>query len=164
MSYVDTSVIVVALEPSDPRSRKARQSLDLTQTKIVSELVLAELANVIGRRQQTLSRIISTLGKSWPITTTAIILYILKRFNLKYISTKGYIRLHFGEYYKPLGYSISLAGKLKLKTLDLLHLSYIKAMKNLGIQINTLLTADTDFIKNKEDIQETIGVIIRPII
>jgi predicted nucleic acid-binding protein len=45
MSYVDTSIIVAALDKLDPRQRLAREVLEMEGDKRISELVLAELAS-----------------------------------------------------------------------------------------------------------------------
>ncbi len=44
MIYVDTSTIVAALDSQDPRHNRAKELLEETENKIVSEIVLAELA------------------------------------------------------------------------------------------------------------------------
>ena len=50
MAYTGTSVIVAALDPSDPRCRKARRLLEDGGYRVVSELTLVELASVVSRR------------------------------------------------------------------------------------------------------------------
>ncbi len=45
--YVDTSVIVAALDLTDPGRKKARKTLEANGSKVVSELVIAELASVL---------------------------------------------------------------------------------------------------------------------
>ena len=86
MIYVDTSVIVAALDPTDPRREEARKALELHDNKIVSELVIAELASVLARQHKVLISIKDKLGlDDHMMASMAIILYILKRFNLKYI-------------------------------------------------------------------------------
>ena len=45
MSYIDTSVIVAALDPSDPRWKHARSILEGEGERVVSELVIAELGS-----------------------------------------------------------------------------------------------------------------------
>jgi predicted nucleic acid-binding protein len=49
---VDTSVIVAALDPTDPRREEARKALELHDNKIVSELFVAELASVLARQHK----------------------------------------------------------------------------------------------------------------
>jgi len=52
MSYVDTSAIVAALDLQDPRHRDVRNLLEEEKDKVVSELVLAELASMVVRREE----------------------------------------------------------------------------------------------------------------
>jgi len=159
--YVDTSVIVAALDPTDPRREEARKALELHDNKIVSELVIAELASVLARQHKVLISIKDKLGlDDHMMASMTIILYILKRFNLKYISVRGFSRTSFGKLYNPMRYAIELTERLRLKTLDLLHLAYIKAMKEQGLLINTLLTVDTDFKNIEKDLQELLRVSI----
>ena len=54
MSYVDTSIIVAALDKLDSRQRLALRVLEKGENKRVSELVLAELASILARRKSML--------------------------------------------------------------------------------------------------------------
>jgi predicted nucleic acid-binding protein len=157
---VDTSVIVAALDPTDPRREKARKALELHDNKTVSELVIAELASVLARQHRVLISIRDKLGVDDHIASIAIILYILKRFNLIYTGVRGFSRTLFGKLYDPMAYAIELTEKLRLKTLYLLHLAYIKAIREQGLWIHTLLTADADFKDVEKDLQEFLGVTI----
>jgi predicted nucleic acid-binding protein len=158
--YVDTSVIVAALDPTDPRREKARKALELHDNKVVSELVIAELASMLARQRRVLVSIRDKLGVDDHMASIAIILYILKRFNLKYTSVRGFSTTLFGKIYNPMAYAIEPTEKLRLKTLDLLHLAYIKAIREQGLWIHALLTADTDFKDIEKDLQESLGVTI----
>jgi len=101
--YVDTSVIVAALDPTDPRREEARKALELHDNKIVSELVIAELASVLARQHKVLISIKDKHGlDDHMMASMTIILYILKRFNLKYISVRGFSRTLFGKLYNPM--------------------------------------------------------------
>ncbi len=51
-----------------------------------------------------------------------------------------------------------MAEEIRLRILDLLHLAYIKAMKEQGLQISTLLTANTDFKDRERDIQKVLDI------
>lgn len=160
MIYIDTSVVIAALDPADPRREEARKTLELHVDKVVSELVVTELASVLAKQHKILASIRDRLGVSEHVALIAVILYIMKRFNLKYISVEGSLRTPFGQFYKPLAYAVELSERLRLRILDLLHLAYIKAMKEQGIWINALLTADTDFKNNEEDIKKVLGITI----
>jgi predicted nucleic acid-binding protein len=160
MIYVDTSVVITALDPTDPRRDKARKILESYKDKIVSELVIAELASVLSKRYEVLSYIKNKLGISDRVAFMAVILYILKRFNLKHVKVDEFSTTPLGRFYEPIRYTIELAEELRLKTLDLLHLAYIKTMKEQGIWIQSLLTADTDFKNNEENIKRILGITI----
>lgn len=151
MSYVDTSIIVLALDPLDPRSDNAKKRLEMNEYKIVSELVLAELSSVIARRKEMLNELGKELKADETKLAYAIVLYILRRFNLIYRPLSS-LRPSFpslGKVYKPILLAIELSTLLRLKTLDLMHIAYIKALKEEGEPISVLLTGDKDF-KNAE--------------
>jgi len=159
MSYIDTSVIVAALDPSDPRSRSARRVLEEEGYKVVSELVLAELASVLSRREDLVSSLARRLRLSKELTILAILLYLLRRFNLKYRAVKSRARaLPFGRTGAPAAVAIELSAVLRLKTLDLLHAAYLKLLKDQGEPIFMLRTADTDFEGVKEQLKSAVGV------
>jgi hypothetical protein len=85
----------------------------------------------------------------------------LKRFGLRYVPVKKFSRTLLGRFYGPIAYSILLSEKFGLRTLDLLHLAYIKALREHDIPVDTLLTADTDFKKNEEKIRDVIGITVK---
>ncbi len=99
MIYVDTSVIVATLDPTDSRRPRARKALEVSDGKVISELVIAELASVLTRQREVLKNIKERLGVSRSIALLATILYVLKRFNLNYVSVKGYLRNPIGLLY-----------------------------------------------------------------
>ncbi len=159
MSYVDTSLIVAALDPLDPRRGRAREVLDGERDKVVSELVLVELASVLSRRGDLVSSIASKLGLSREETVIAVILYLLKRFNLRYRSVEGRARLTpLGRLCRPVAIAMELSPALGLKTLDLLHVAYAKLMREEGEPMQKLITADEDFEKVREKLREITGI------
>jgi len=89
----------------------------------------------------------------------AILLYLLKRFNLRYRSTQGYTRLPLvGRVHRPIATAIELSPLLALRTLDLLHAAYAKLIKEEGEPIQRLVTADRGFEKAREKLRETAGI------
>lgn len=159
MNYIDTSVIVAALDPLDPRCEKARSLLEKGEDKIVSELVLVELTSIVARREELVSSIASELGLRRDEAVTAILLYVLRRFNLKYRSIHGSTRLPLlGSVYRPIATAIELSSPLRLKALDLLHVAYAKLLKDGGEAIQRLVTADKDFGKMREALREKVGI------
>lgn len=159
MSYIDTSIIVAALDPQDPRFKKARALLEEEGDKVISEVVLAELASIVARREGITSSIASRLGLSREEALIAILLYILKRFNLRYKSIENTTRLPLiGKVYRPIATAVELAPRAKLRTLDLLHVAYVKLMKNGGEPIRKLVTADSDFKKARRLLKEEVCI------
>lgn len=158
MFYVDTSAIVTALDPTDSRRNDALKFLQTGRDKIVSELVLAELASILTRRRGTLRGLAHRIGKTEDLALLATLLYLLKRFDLKYYEVEGSTILPLGRFTVPLGHAIRLALNMRLKTLDLLHLSYIKALKERDIPVQALATTDEDFKKMEGRIREGLGV------
>ncbi len=72
------------------------------------------------------------------MTVVAVLLYIMRRFGLKYVDIMPENRaLPLGRMYLSMAIAVELAPDLKLKTLDLLHASYVKLMKERGTNINT---------------------------
>ena len=159
MSYVDTSIIVAALDPTDSRRYHAKMILEEKSVKMVSELVLMELASVLSRREKMMAELANKLGLSRELVEVAVILYILKRFNLKYKMLRSRTRVTvFGKMYAPIAVAMELSPKLRLRTLDLLHIAYLKLLKEEGEPINTLMTADEDFKEVEKELKEVIGV------
>ena len=158
MSYIDTSVIVAALDPSDRRRDQARRVLEGREDKFISELVLAELSSVLARREE-LKELASELGIREDLVLPAILIYLIKRFGLTYMKVNGLVRLPaIGELYSPMAFAVIWSTKLKLRTLDLFHLAYVKIMKDGGSPVRSILTADKEFQKAKEIMKKEIGV------
>jgi predicted nucleic acid-binding protein len=76
------------------------------------------------------------------------------RFKLSYRKINGHKRVFMiGNLYLPFATAIDISSKFKLKTLDLLHLAYLKILKKQGEEINEFITADYDFKREKENIE-----------
>jgi predicted nucleic acid-binding protein len=63
MSYVDTSIIVAALDYLDPRRELALEILEKKEDKKISELVLVELASILSRRRNVLYEAFRRIGE-----------------------------------------------------------------------------------------------------
>ena len=159
MTYIDTSIIVAALDPQDPRQRQARKVLKTGRDNVVSELVIAELASVISRREELVKSMASKLGLPGELTLTALLIYILRRFKLNYRAVEGRATLPLlGKMTTPIATAVELVPKLRLRTLDLLHAAYVKTLRDSGEPIHTLLTADIEFEKSSKQLGEAVGV------
>ncbi len=158
MSYIDTSVIVAALDPSDRRRDQARQILEGREEKFISELVLAELSSVLARRKE-LKKLASELGVREDLVLPAILIYLIKRFGLIYKKVNGFVRLPaIGGLYSPMAFAVTWSTKLRLRTLDMIHLAYVKIMKEEGLSVRNIVTADEEFQKAKGITKKKISV------
>ncbi|MEM3390595.1 MAG: PIN domain-containing protein [Thermoproteota archaeon] len=161
MSYVDTSIIVAALDPEDPLQKSASMVLKNEEDKIVSELVLLELASVLSRRI-SLAEFKEKLEVREELIVPTLLLYLLKRFGLKYEKVDGRVKVPmFDSVYLPVATAINLSRRLRLKALDLLHIAYIRLLKERGRALNTLITADEDFSNIGDGEKASLGLKIR---
>jgi len=162
VSYIDTSVIVAVLDPSDPRWKRARSILEGEGERVVSELVIAELASVLSRRSDMLSSIADVAGLGVDEAVVAVILYLVKRFGLKYRRAGGFERFPLlGAAYKPMANAVKLASRLKLRTLDLLHVAYAEHLRELGEPIREIVTADYGFKRAEKVLREEMKLELR---
>jgi predicted nucleic acid-binding protein len=162
MSYVDTSIIVAALDPLDSRQALALRALEEKNNKKVSELVLVELANVLAKKEKVLLEISRELSLRKELVIPVAILYIMKRFKLSYRKVESFEKvLGIGDLYLPLASAINISSTFKLKTLDLLHLSYIRTLIEQGEEINEVMTVDEDFEKEAELIKQKINIEVK---
>jgi len=162
VSYIDTSVIVAALDPLDPRQRSARIVLeDEERVKVVSELVLMELASVLVRRELLLE-LKARLDLREELVLPTVLLYLIKRFKLGYERVDGHTKIPvLGELYSPMAVALNLLTKLKLRTLDSLHVAYSKLLKDKGKEIDSLITVDEQFKSIVGKIKEILDIRVR---
>ncbi|KYH37402.1 MAG: twitching motility protein PilT [Candidatus Bathyarchaeota archaeon B24] len=161
MSYVDTSVIVLALDRLDPRCSLAKAALKRAGDKVVSELVLVELSAVLARKGLT-KLFAEKLGVNRRLIASTLILYLLRRFGLRVRAVDGLIRIPMlGDMSQPMAEALNLSERFRLRTLDLLHLAYVKLLKEMGERIDVLMTADEEFKKMAKEIEEELGVTVQ---
>ncbi|RLF24996.1 MAG: PIN domain nuclease [Thermoprotei archaeon] len=162
MMYVDTSIIVAALDPQDPRREEAMSILERSEVKVVSELVLIELSSVLSRRGELVRAMAERLRVSEELTILAMLTYILKRFGLKYVAMEGYLTMpSIGRVSKPFATAVEISSKLGLRALGLLHIAYVKLLKSMGEPIEVFVTADRNFIKAKRFLEDELNVSLR---
>jgi len=162
VSYIDTSVIVAALDPLDPRQRSARIVLDDEErVKVISELVLTELASILVRRE-LLFELKARLDLREELVLPTVLLYLIKRFKLGYERVDGHTKIPvLGELYSPMAVALNLLTKLKLRTIDSLHVAYSKLLKDKGRKIDSLITVDEEFKSIIGKIKEILDIRVR---
>ncbi|MBI4257497.1 MAG: PIN domain-containing protein [Thaumarchaeota archaeon] len=159
MIYIDTSLIVAALDESDSKHAHALQILQTTRDKVVSELTLAELSSTLARREEALLDIATKAQIKKELATITAIIYILRRFKLKQAKPQGFITIPtLGRLYAPIAITIQLSEAIKLKTLDLLHLASAKQIKENGLAITSFATGDQAFERYRNEIEKQTGV------
>ena len=128
----------------------------------MSELVLTELASILSRRGEMLLELSRKLKVKEELIVPIVILYILRKFKLSYRRVDGYRRIFMiGNLYPPFATAMDISSKFKLKTLDLLHLAYIKTLMEQGEEINELITVDYDFERERETIKRELNIDVK---
>ncbi|MEB2836834.1 MAG: type II toxin-antitoxin system VapC family toxin [Desulfurococcales archaeon] len=125
--YLDTSVIISYIDEADANHERALRFLEGLQAELaVSRLTLVELASVYARA-----------GLEEP---EALALYSIRR------TGATLWRVDFNE---VLAQAYRLAGALRLRSLDLLHVTAAKA-----IGANAIATLDKDIIAKAERLED----------
>ncbi len=154
MKYIDTSVIVSALDPLDPSSKKSYDFLSKNEEKVASELVLVELTSVLSRNS-ALRQLEDKFKNSGESNTFAAIRYILERFSITYRPLIGQqVNTPAGRYWSIISFAMTNAHKLPLRTLDLLHVSYAYALGREIKSLVVLVTKDSEFFEFADQIKE----------
>nr|MDO8062137.1 PIN domain-containing protein [Candidatus Freyrarchaeum guaymaensis] len=159
MKYIDTSVIVSALDPLDEKQKTSLQFLEEEKEKVASELVMLELASVVSRRLDELSIPLREFSLPSEQLLIAILVYVLRRFGIKFVKIVGSMEIPLlGQMSLPVAATIELSAKIKLRSLDLLHIAYVKLLKEKGFKISAFATLDEYFVKAKEFLEEELSV------
>lgn len=127
MAYIDTNVIISYIDELDPNHAKAGELFkSIEGDKFVSRFTLIELASVYSRA-----------GLKDPV---ALAIYSIKRINAKMVEA---------DLNKVITQSLKLAPNLKLRTLDLLHISICHTAG-----IKRFVTFDKEIISNSKEIEK----------
>lgn len=166
MAYVDTNVILAKYFPKDKHHVKAARFLDLTrETKIVSPITLVELAAVLSRLEGRLQAPQELLEQTPKRRIRALIEFLVRDSNLFLIRVPIQTKTRISRTVLSLPFEyhscLRLAHALKLKTLDLLHLSYADSLKNCGYEVNAFVTFDKDILARSDAIQNETEIEVR---
>jgi len=135
--YVDTNVLIAYINPREKLHSKAHDLLLKYRSDVlaVSQLVILELYSVFSR----------VMGVS-DVEVEALVNYTLNKCGVKNVTVE-WDELH--------SFSLNYANKLKLKTLDLLH---VIAAHIMGAK--TLITFDKDVVERKNIIKDLLGIVV----
>jgi predicted nucleic acid-binding protein len=129
--YIDTNVIVSYVDEKDPNHDKVVAMFkQLDRERVVSQLTLLELSSIYARAE---------LERPIPLAISSI-----KRFNASMIETD--LNIIMKE-------SLRRVPTLRLKTLDLLHISVAKLMG-----AKSLATLDKEIARRADMIKDTMGI------
>jgi len=151
--YVDTSVIIAAVDRGDIRNRDAEKFLLREKEKVVSPFALAEIFSVVSRNFGKLE--VDVDEDDLPAVIARL---CMKKYGLKLISSFDKELTIFGELPAEFKLVFILASKLKLRTLDLLHVSYAWNLKLNGHGIDEFATFDGEILDNAREIKKLIGI------
>ena len=163
MAYVDTNVIVAAYSPRDPLHQAAKSFLSRQQPrKVVSALSFAELSAVLARVRPELQLPEPVQKEPLKRRVRAAVEYIFRDSGLTLASQVGTSVIHVGgstvhiamEYSK----AASEAYRLRLKTLDLLHLAHASLISQLEFELDLFVTADRDILDAASQIEDSLGL------
>jgi predicted nucleic acid-binding protein len=160
--YIDTSVIVSAIDRGDERNRDADKFLLREKEKVISPLVLIEIFSVVSRNSD---RLISGLDleineEDLPAVITRL---GVKKYELNLLYSFDKEFTIFGEVPAEIKLAFTLAPKLKLRTLDLLHLSNAWNFKLNGYGVDEFATFDNGILRKTGKIEELTGIrVIEP--
>ncbi len=155
MIYVDTSLVVTALDTSDPsRSKAAAELMNRSGVKAVSELFLVELAAAVSRKSGLIAAV--RAEDAQPSTVLlAYLAHLMSKYDLKLLSPSGeHVFTPLGKVGAEAGSCLGLAVPLKLRSLDLLHVAHLLSLKERGYGIELLLTSDSEFLKAEKFLSE----------
>lgn len=166
MAYVDTSVLVATLAPSDPLHVHSKTFLANTKPpKVISPLTFEELSSVLARRETELEIPPFLQKEPLPRRIRAIVEYVIRDSDLTVASELGSSRIRVGNrsVTMPMEYSkaSSLAPLLKLRALDLLHLAYAYLIGRLQISIKTFVTGDDEIISRTVEIHKSLDLMVK---
>ena len=156
--YLDTNIIISAFKPNDPLYKDANKLFRKNHTYIISPVTLMELYSVLSRIKPYIK--LKEAFKNVNLDT--IISYIITSLKLQLITKTHIMKLQTPNQKGkiPLEYyiSIKLAEKLRLKTLDLLHIAYAYILRE---EIDYFTTGDKDIIQEREKIKQQTGIEIK---
>ena len=157
MKYIDTSVIVSALDQTDPSNISSIEVLK-SSGKIISELVVTELTSVLSRNKN-FSTLIDELSGDGASTLYATILYIIQRFDILFLPVQQTsVETLIGSYSNIMSFAIEITNDVPMRTLDLLHISYAHAIAESTKSVIEFVTRDREFEVYKSEIYRTSGI------
>ncbi len=154
--YLDTNVIVARYKPNDPLHKVSEKLLSNKDFEFfISPVTLFELYAVISRLLPHLF----LPPEVRHVSVSTIVHFIMEDCNLKFTSKTYLTTIYFRDQRirTPFEYSMAmiLAERLKLRALDLLHISYASILRD---KAQLFVTGDDEFLKRRKAIKEFTGL------
>ena len=155
--YVDTSVIMAAIDRGDSKSQAADRFLLREREKVISPLVLVEIFSVVSRNYD---RLISGLDmeigeRDLPAVMARL---SMRKYGLNLACPFEKELTIFGEVPAEIKLAFMLSHELKLRTLDLLHLSIAWYLKLNGYSLDRFATFDSEILKKAEKVERLTSI------
>ena len=125
--YIDTSLAIALANEKDPNHEMSIKIYSKDGKKVVSKLVLAELYSVYSRRMKVSDEELEAL--------------------VNYTLNKCKCEIEEVDFDKVIDFAVKISNKVKLKTLDLLHLSISIVLES------EILSLDDEIIKAKNKLK-----------
>ncbi|HID91041.1 TPA: PIN domain-containing protein [Candidatus Bathyarchaeota archaeon] len=165
MIYVDTSVVLSALDLDDPNHAESWRFLTATpDSKVISPLTVEELVSVISRRIEFVRAPDdleeALVGLSRKERVAAVLLYAIERFGLRKAAPDYSMRLSLLEIRLPGPYAVAavLGPQLQLRSLDLLHVAYVSALREGRLPLASIVTLDSELLEAGDRVRGLLGV------
>ena len=163
MAYVDTSVVISRYMPKDPMNRISQEFFSKDRTSYITPLTLTELHSVFSRTMEQI-HLPENVRIDLPLAVSTLVSLTIKHCNLTIASVPYTVLAEIGglSVRAPIEQAISyfLAGKLKLRSLDLLHIALCWVLK-MQQRVDLFVTADDEITSKKEIIQKETGVRVK---
>jgi predicted nucleic acid-binding protein len=167
--YLDTSVIVARYLPTDPSFRVVENFYhESSETRYVSEISVLELYCVFSRLIQAgaltvLSDIKEFDDLSVEEKVRVAVEHAIRSWRLTVaMPDRTFLRFPVGKQAIEVGHelfdAIRISPRLALKTLDTLHLTYARAIRDLAFNLETFVTLDKEIVSKREMIQNELGI------
>lgn len=157
MKYIDTSVIVSALDQADPSNISSIEVLK-SPGKIISELVVTELTSVMSGNKN-FATLMDKLSGDRASTLYAAVLYIIQRFDILFLPVRQTsVETLIGSYGNIMSFAIEITNEVPMRTLDLLHISYAHAIAESTKSDIEFMTRDREFEVHKSEIYRISGI------
>jgi len=170
-TYVDTSVIVARYVPADPAFKEVERFFKTSsESRYISEISVLELHCVFSRlirsgrltahlepsrfadldMKEKVKVAVEHAIQTWRLTVTTP-----ERTYARFPLSRQSIETQH-EFFE----AIRAAPTLGLKTLDMLHLTYAKTMRETVPALGTFTTLDADIISRRNEIESELGITV----